>query len=297
VTQRAPQSCQRCSFKKMRCSKTVPCQACINQGLAVQCRRETVIVSKQTRSVNKSRRQRAARQPAGATPLTLSPDDANTSANAQRRTAVTTTLVGGLLHDEIGSSRLSPDHEATAAMLVNFAQQPFDGQPDVSANDSCDAAMAAAASITPPVPATAPSANWNQPWSRLPDPETPSPSSTQEGVSPFETTVSALEYLVWGRQQEGTVSGGATVSSDDMSEGNKTVVTHTQAGEIVEYHARWLSWTHNLIHWPKFRQECRSFWEHGTAVDKAWLSLYYAVQAVSQLYMVVLLHHLSTGTR
>jgi hypothetical protein len=265
VTQRAPQSCQRCSFKKMRCSKTVPCEACINQGLAVQCRRETVIVSKQIRSA-RSRRQRATR-PMDDPHLALGRDSSSQSHALLQS-----------LNDEARTSRPSPDHEATAAMLINFAHQPLSGEAD-DVNDVCNPV---GTSRLAPAPDTATYIDWNQAWPRISDHETISPRSTQEGASPFETTFSALEYLVWGRLQDSVVSSGVTnVSAAGEMGGAGSALTHLQAIEIMKYHSRWLTWTHNFIHWPKFREECRLFWEKDVTVEKAWLALYYAVLCVS----------------
>lgn len=46
VTQRAPKSCYPCSKRKMRCSKTTPCTACVRRDIPEQCHREAVVLSK-----------------------------------------------------------------------------------------------------------------------------------------------------------------------------------------------------------------------------------------------------------
>ncbi|KAH8679513.1 hypothetical protein BGZ60DRAFT_400172 [Tricladium varicosporioides] len=44
-TQRVPRSCTACSRKKIRCSKTIPCVACVRKGDAQSCEREIVRVN------------------------------------------------------------------------------------------------------------------------------------------------------------------------------------------------------------------------------------------------------------
>lgn len=57
ITQRAPQPCQHCSTKKLKCFKTVPCDQCLRLGVDTQCRREPIIVSKRVRRPRRSRRE------------------------------------------------------------------------------------------------------------------------------------------------------------------------------------------------------------------------------------------------
>lgn len=51
-TQRAPLSCTSCASRKVKCSRSIPCQACLNRGTAADCRRETVIVRGRLRTAD-----------------------------------------------------------------------------------------------------------------------------------------------------------------------------------------------------------------------------------------------------
>jgi hypothetical protein len=56
VSQRAPRSCQPCSRRKLRCSKQIPCSACVSRGVPDDCCRESVILSKHTSKTYRTRR-------------------------------------------------------------------------------------------------------------------------------------------------------------------------------------------------------------------------------------------------
>lgn len=49
VSQRTPKSCRQCAQRKMRCSKEIPCANCLKRGLAGECHREPVLLTKQRR--------------------------------------------------------------------------------------------------------------------------------------------------------------------------------------------------------------------------------------------------------
>jgi hypothetical protein len=51
-TQRAPLSCTACASRKVKCSRTIPCRACINRGAAADCKREVVIVRGRVRTAD-----------------------------------------------------------------------------------------------------------------------------------------------------------------------------------------------------------------------------------------------------
>jgi hypothetical protein len=266
VTQRAPQSCQRCSSKKMRCSKTVPCETCVGQGLAAQCRRETVIITKHIRGAQKHRRHKAHRSDGASNHLSTPPMDASEPHSAR--------LPG--FDEDRTLTHPSPDHEATAAMLMNFAHQPSDlGCYTPRAYDSTAYSAAGGSSAQ----SSTSLSDRRKTWPILPELETP-PSSTQDEASPFETTISSLECLVWGRQRDGGApSARTTVPLGNIREDG--LLTQCQAVEILKFHSKWLTWTHNIIHWPTFREECHAYWEEGLLKEKAWLALYYAVLCVS----------------
>lgn len=51
-TQRAPLSCAPCAARKVKCSKDIPCKACIARGVAAECRREVVRVRGKLRTAD-----------------------------------------------------------------------------------------------------------------------------------------------------------------------------------------------------------------------------------------------------
>lgn len=51
-TQRAPLSCTSCASRKVRCSKTIPCRACLDRGTAANCKREVVRVRGRIRTAD-----------------------------------------------------------------------------------------------------------------------------------------------------------------------------------------------------------------------------------------------------
>jgi hypothetical protein len=53
-TQRAPLSCTSCASRKVRCSKTIPCRACLDRGTAANCKREVVLVRGRVRTADSS---------------------------------------------------------------------------------------------------------------------------------------------------------------------------------------------------------------------------------------------------
>ena len=53
-TQRAPLSCTSCASRKVRCSKTIPCRACLDRGTAANCKREVVLVRGRVRTADNS---------------------------------------------------------------------------------------------------------------------------------------------------------------------------------------------------------------------------------------------------
>lgn len=267
VTQRAPQSCQRCFAKKIRCSRTIPCDSCISQNIASHCRRENVIVTKQIRSSKAHHRQRRGG------------DHASAARAAQASSSSSSSQVPGHAHSQ-NAARLqdsspiypSPDHEATAAMLVDFAQQA--SEPDTSLEDMFNDGSGTSGAT----PRTPNQAAERQDWPMFPEVEN-SLDSIQDEASPFETTLTSLEFLVWGRQRDGGVPVPPSMISLQRNLDGEPL-SQKQAIEVLKYHWKWLAWTHNIIHWPRFREECQLYWTEGLVKEKAWLALYYAVLCV-----------------
>lgn len=98
VSQRTPRSCRQCSQRKMRCSKEIPCTNCLKRGLAAECHREPVLLTKQRRLNNTASNERQFYHDRPTSPVTLnqvegadtclhedSPDAATLSSGHQRR--------------------------------------------------------------------------------------------------------------------------------------------------------------------------------------------------------------------
>ncbi|KAH8897224.1 hypothetical protein GQ53DRAFT_837902 [Thozetella sp. PMI_491] len=267
----------------MRCSKTVPCDACVGQGMALQCRREQVIVTKHIRSV-KVQQQKAKGAATGTT---------NPAGPSLGR------IPPVLQYPE--PRQASPDHEETAAVLLDLSQHQSH-QP----HHSHDLNLGYVFDIGRPGPSTlghtsrrheevsSPTSSsyrlGSQQWTVPSDcDEAARVSSPDTEVSPFEATVTSLEFMVWGRQRDGGVPAPAAMPHvQDDADG--AIISPQQAAEIIKYHWRWLTWTHNMIHWPQFQEECHLYWNDGIVKENAWVALYYAVLCVG-------LHHMTMDQR
>lgn len=89
-TQRAPQSCTACYARKVKCSREIPCRACISRGAASSCRREVVRVRGQLRTAGSSN--------ANPTYEALLQENARLSALVASRDASATSTDSNMLH-------------------------------------------------------------------------------------------------------------------------------------------------------------------------------------------------------
>ena len=254
VTQRAPQVCYRCATKKMRCSKTVPCDACIKQGLAEQCHRESVIVKNRSHPVK---------------------------VRSQKRKRDENEDVSEHVHQPPGNSlaHSAAEQQATAVALIDMSQRTsYQGTPvDVTPDRSSNAPLEEEGD-----PTISSQLATDQSWVTFPNLEMSPSSSQQEDASPLDSTLTSLEVLVWGRQSntgrppanQHMVSLHSGVQGDPLSS--------QQAIQVLKFHWKWLAWTHNIINWTQFREECQTYWNEGMVKEKAWIALYYAVLCVSK---------------
>lgn len=107
----------------------------------------------------------------------------------------------------------------------------------------------------------------------------------------FENLATIVEGLAWGRHQcvqyphrncsrvespsEQTSSGALSVNL--LAE----LPDISTARQLVQFHLRFLSWSHNVLHAPTFLRQCETFWTSGTVEDSQWLALYCAVLSAS----------------
>ncbi|KAH7020734.1 uncharacterized protein B0I36DRAFT_387593 [Microdochium trichocladiopsis] len=260
--------------------------------MANQCRREHVIVTKHLRTA-KAQHQHRMRRAEGQTSV---------RDHEHRRLAVTGVVAEAEAEAEAeGSSKHpSPDHEATAAMLVSFSHQVSSGS-----DFNFDSVFA-----VPPLPQSRPQptsqahrpptnvthhgpdrpSDGPQPWDETGDgDQSPDMEEEEQEASPFEATLTSLEFMVWGRQRDGSNPEPQSMLPLQCNT-DTDILSQQQALEILRYHWKWLTWTHNIIYWPGFREECQLYWKEGLVKEKAWLGLYHAVLCVG-------LHHMTSEQR
>ncbi|RDI84230.1 hypothetical protein Vi05172_g5654 [Venturia inaequalis] len=107
----------------------------------------------------------------------------------------------------------------------------------------------------------------------------------------FENLATIVEGLAWGRHQcvqyphrncsrvetsSGQVSNGA-LSLNLLAE----LPDISTARQLVDFHLRFLSWSHNVLHAPTFLRQCETFWASATVEDGQWLAVYCAVLSAS----------------
>lgn len=261
TTQRAPQACRRCAVKKMRCSKTVPCDTCVKQGLAQQCHRETVIVKKYARPQTRDRHQNRKRS---RNQDSYSPDESPSAAR-----------------------------QATAAVLVDPSQQESHQGTPINTTDSYQI------EDTNPKSPRSSSISGYQSWtaSTFPELDMPPSSHDEDASCPFDSTPTSLEVLVWGRQRDAGCPPVAEPTTALFHSSQEDILPPEQAIQVLKFHWKWLAWAHNVINWMQFREECQTYWGKGRIKEKAWLALYYAVLCVSQYLNCYHTNHLTQQYR
>ena len=245
MTQRAPRACTRCATKKRACSKTVPCAACTRDGLAHSCHREMVVVRKHARPAKARHLSRRHSKDEGISPHRRRfPDSAGANSSAEQ--------------------------QATAAVLVDLSQQS--GHRGTPVN-------------TLPTPRSSGQLEdlkkHNQwPWT-LPELEMPS-SPQQEDACPFESMLTSLEVLVWGRQRDAQWPPVTRPMPALHGSAHEDILSPQQAIQVLKFHWKWLACFHNILQWEKLREECTTYWNSGRVKEKAWIALYNAVLCVSK---------------
>ncbi|KAF4456704.1 putative transcriptional regulatory protein PB24D3.01 [Fusarium austroafricanum] len=99
-SQRSVLACTNCSRRKIRCSKTIPCTACVRQNKAAQCRREPVAVVTR-RSTARSRASTLPEDPVPAPETNNSTTNLQTPVNHVTPTAASATLTAPSTNDAL----------------------------------------------------------------------------------------------------------------------------------------------------------------------------------------------------
>ncbi|KAG9497541.1 hypothetical protein J7337_010402 [Fusarium musae] len=277
VSQRQPRACLECTRRKTRCDKAIPCGRCVR--LSKPCSREVVRVSK----IERNHRSELTFLNELADNLKTSRDIETALAAIRERRSLLLQGTGLEMVDNsppswsarIEHDELPRDEVATSAI-------PSEALPEL---------------VQPLGEGT-----WEHNGDMAPD----SLLTQSRDSSRHEHAVEFLriELLAWGR------SGGscfphidcqcrsvrpypeiASITADPHWSGYRHVqpdlarkpssLTKGLARSLVGFHLDNILWHHNVFHAPTFLSQCEQFWTAGTVVHSLWLSLYYAVTAVS----------------
>lgn len=264
VTQRRPQACTECARRKLRCSKVIPCGACMDRGISHLCHREKVrLWNRKTNDLDT---------------MVRSTRDCTPGDVGQRPDRVQK------IFDPVSPSAscpLGPPTKEIKDMPIMDTTCPCANSAPTTPGSDND---------QPPINQTAASRDrLSIPGSVSEQGLSPCLSSTSEsglvkGVAP--NTAVTLEFLALGRQHVMRLGHDLAPESRTPLPIHPTniadpIVTPAQAVWLVEYHERNISWMHNILHMATFREQCDRFLESGTPVSPLWLPLYYTVLSVS----------------
>ncbi|QDS68743.1 hypothetical protein FKW77_004632 [Venturia effusa] len=107
----------------------------------------------------------------------------------------------------------------------------------------------------------------------------------------FENLATGIEGLAWGRHQcvqyPHRHCSRIETPSDQTLRGALSLNLLAElpdvqtARQLVDFHVRFLSWSHNVLHAPTFLRQCEAFWTSATVEDGQWLAGYCAVLSTS----------------
>lgn len=222
-------ACIECTRRKLRCSKHIPCSACIDRGIAQLCRRRTDDTVRE--------------QPPAESAEPKSP------VLEQRESSVIARWSDTSGH---GVSK-SPQPE----------QIPAAGHRPGAVPSSSDLSSAVQ-----------------------------SPVQILQAVEPRQTIVHKvtedaaimLEFLALSRQN---VRQAAQIDQAQSPRLNNKVLetfdpvfTANQVRAMMLYHQECMSWIHNVVHLPTFRDQCEHLFINNAELQGGWLALYYAMLSV-----------------
>lgn len=261
VTQRRPRACTECARRKLRCSKVIPCSACMDRGISHSCRREKVWLRN--------------RKADGQHTMARS----NTSDDLEQRVDRVHHISQSLSPSP--SRQPSPSTQESIGMPFMDTASPYVRSSPItpgSDNDRLPVNPTAACRET-----LSKHGSSSEPGI-FPCLSTTSQSGLMKGVA--QNTAVTLEFLALGRQHAMRLGhdlapeSRASLRSNSISIAD-SIVTPAQAVWLVEYHEKNISWMHNLLHMATFREQCDVFLESGAPISPLWLSLYYSVLSVS----------------
>jgi hypothetical protein len=277
VSQRQPRACLECTRRKTRCDKAIPCGRCVR--LSKPCSREVVRVSKIER-------------------------------NHRSELTFLNELAHNLKTSRDIETALAAIRERRSLLLQGTGLETVDNSPpswsariehDELPRDEVATCAIPSEALPEPVQPLG-EGTWEHNSGMAPD----SLLAQSKGSSRHEHAVEFLriELLAWGR------SGGscfphidcqcrsvrpypeiASITADPHWSGYRHVrpdlarkpssLTKGLARSLVGFHLDNILWHHNVFHAPTFLSQCEQFWTAGSVVHSLWLSLYYAVTAVS----------------
>ena len=310
-------SCLECSRRKLRCSKTIPCTACVDRGIGHLCRLRPQAPDNNGRSLAAARLRRR-----------------ETNNNTLSSTAAGGTgQTGGA-----GGQPRSADIEVESPRLGNASQADALRSPSTTHGAGADMTTSydrtpTTASSTPaaarlgPVPGAgtgvgassmAQATNLNhQPMTVMSSESTSLPERSHIGLNGRsrerlvdhveDDAAVILEFLTLSRQRVSRVVHENNNSSNSPEQhrnssfansmansGQNTggsinvnaadlVFSASQIRAMMVYHAERIAWTHNVVHMPAFQAQCELAFSGQLIIEKAWLAMYYAIIAVSEL--------------
>ncbi|RSL55030.1 hypothetical protein CEP51_014611 [Fusarium floridanum] len=250
-SQRSVLACTACVRRKIRCSKTIPCETCIRQNKASSCQREQVAVITRRRTSRRSRPANDAGSPsASLEDASASPDVPEEPDLTSTDPAPTTTPV----HASVVDARVEP--------VIPLAVVP---------------------------------------------PTNTEPSGTFDNVIPEITNETLMQILTSAHTADSRLTNEAAAALEFLAHGRRNVLNRFSGRESIaqstprfstgghEHEEQWdpffapedarmllalhqahLTWMHNVVHLPTFRQELDSNLMR-MECDCSWLALYYAL--------------------
>lgn len=269
ITQRRPQACTECARRKLRCSKVIPCGACMDRGIGHSCHRENVRVrNKKTKNSSG-----VLLSNADSTSDNVEQREAGKHHTSRPNTPSTSCLLGPPFTQE-DAARLLQHSAGSCAHSFSIMPGSSNDQPAIS-------------------PTVAPSEALNTPGSSSEEQLSPGSSSLTRcglinGIA--QDSAVTLEFLALSRQRVMRLGHGLAAESPG-SLGTTfpniadPILTPAQIRWLVDYHDRNISWMHNVLHMGTFRKECEAFLGSGTLMSPLWRPLYYTVLSVSFLFI------------
>lgn len=210
-------SCVECTSRKLRCSKQIPCSACVERGIEHLCRRR-----------------------------------AGSQSEAGKRSIPTTRTTSTATNNDSGDALANSPAPVRSSTVLSSSQ-------------------------TTPVTS-------NRAHAAIP--HSPIARQRQKPVENVtEDAAVMLEFLALNRQ---CVLQIAQIGQPQLSGRNSNAVTNfdllftpNQVRAMMLYHQESISWIHNVVHLPTFREQCEQSFADPTQLERLWISLYYSMLAVN----------------